>query len=61
MTDFVWGKKVGYYMRGTDSRLNPMYQVVGDRATTSQGASFLHFLFRDSQKALMFKLAWGGK
>lgn len=58
MTDFVWGKKVGFYMRVTDNRINPMYQTSGDRQT---GGKFLHFLFRDANKAMLFKLAWGGR
>jgi len=58
MTDFVWGRRVGYYLRVTESRSNPMYITSGDRQT---GGKFLHFLFLDANKAMMFKLAWGGK
>jgi len=59
MTDFVWGRRIGYYLRVTGSRINPMYLASGDPA--HRGGEFLHFLFRDASKAMMFKLAWGGK
>lgn len=59
MTDFVWGKKVGFYLRTTETKTNPMHLVTGDRA--QQGAKFLHFLFKDPKKAMLFKLAWGGQ
>lgn len=57
MTDFVWNKRVGYYMRATESRMNPMYMMSGDRQT---GGKFLHFLFHDANKAMLFKLTWAG-
>lgn len=58
MTDYTWGKKVGYYVRPSESALNPMYQSSGDRQT---GGNYLHFLFKDPAKAMLFKLRWGGK
>lgn len=61
MTDFVWGKKVGFYMRATQTATNPFFLMSGDRALSMQGAKFLHFDFRDADKAMMFKLAWGGQ
>lgn len=59
MTDYTWGKNVGFYMRATESRLNPMYLTTGDRQMG--GAKFLHFQFKDPAKAMLFKLTWAGK
>ena len=58
MTDYTWGKNVGYYMRATESKLNPMYLTTGDRQIGP--AKYLHFQFKDHNKAILFKLRWGG-
>lgn len=58
MTDYTCGPRVGFYMRATESKTNPMYLATGDRQTGP--AKFLHFLFKDHHKAVMFKLTWGG-
>lgn len=59
MTDFVWGLKVGFMFRVSETKHNPMYQITGDR-WVGLGAKYLHFLFRDPAKAVLFKLTWGG-
>jgi len=58
MTDYVWGKKVGYIVRSSDSQINPMYLASGDRAS---GGKYLHFQFKDSNSAMLFKLRWSGQ
>lgn len=59
MTDYTWSRKAAFYLRASESSIDPMYLATGDRQNGP--AKFLHFKFKDPAKAMMFKLAWGGR
>jgi hypothetical protein len=60
-TDFIWSR-AGYRLMITNSRANPQY-ITPSMVTVREPNDpiFLHFFFKSTAIATLFKLTWGGQ